>query len=308
MINSKDISKLVKKVSNDLMIYIRDEKQVPGILPAERILSERFSVSRSTMVKVFDLLERNGVLKKDETSRVILRKPSTDDLFTLDNDIISKSEFVEQFILNKLANYEYKPGTYFSELELAKESCTNTVTVREVILKISKTGLIKKEPRQRWQVVTLTRRMVQEILIFREILEISALKEIFSCDRSRLVISEFTFIRDKHSKMLNQVTVDYNEFIKLENSMHKAIVKHANNRYIGSAYESIFTIVQFHIGQPGVYKTDISNTIEEHLVLLNAIINWDKTKAIDALNYHLKQATEFILKVSETLSNVTHES
>ncbi|MCK5905946.1 MAG: GntR family transcriptional regulator [Flavobacteriales bacterium] len=308
MNNSKETSKLVKKASNDLMAYIRDEKQIPGILPAERILSSRFSVSRSTMVKAFDLLESNGILKKDEASRVIIRKPKADDMFALDDDTISKSEFVEQFILNKLANYEYKPGTYFSELEIAKESGTNTVTVREVVLKISKTGLIKKEPRQKWQVVALTKSMVKEITVFRRILEISALNEILSSDKNEAIVKEFTLIRDKHNKMLEKKEVDYNKFVKLENSMHKAIIKLANNRYLESAYESIFTIVQYHIGQPGVYQTNINKTIEEHLVLLNAIINWDKPKAIIALNFHLEQADEFICKVSETISNASNES
>ena len=308
MIKLESISKLVQKASNDLIEYIRKEKQVPGILPSERILSEKFSISRSTLVKVFDLLENNGILMKDETSRVILRKPNTDDLFTLDDDTISKSEFVEQFILNKLANYEYKPGTYFSELELSKESGTNTVTVREVLLKISKTSLIKKEPRQRWKVVSLTRKMVEEITTFRKILETSALNEILSHDKSESVINKFTRIREEHIKMIKQEKVNYNEFIKLEKSMHNAIIKFADNRYIKSSYESIFTIVHYHIGQPGVYKIETKKTIEEHIILLNEIISWDKNRALDALNYHLEQATEFILKISDNISNTIHES
>ena len=308
MIKSKNISKLVKRSSNNLMEYIRQEKQVPGILPSERILSDRLSISRSTLVKVFDLLESKGILIKDETSRVILRKPKADDLFKINGDAVSKSELAEQIILNKLANYEYKLDTYFSELELAKESGTNTVTVREVLLKISKTGLIKKEPRQRWKVVALTRKMVEEITLFREILEKSALKEMLSSEKSELVINKFTFIRDEHIKMLKQKKVDYNEFIKLEKSMHKAIIKFADNRYIESAYESIFTIVHYHIGQPGVYKIETNKTIKEHIVLLNEIIDWDKNRALEALNYHLNQATEFILKVSDNLSNTKHES
>ena len=306
--NSKEISKLVKKASNDLMVYIRDDKQVPGILPAERVLSSKFSVSRSTMVKAFDLLENNGILKKDETSRVIIRKPNADDMFTLDDDTISKTEYVEQFFLKKLANYEYKPGTYFSELELAKESGSNTVTVREVVLKISKTGLIKKEPRQKWQVVALTKNMVKEITVFRRILETSALNEILSFDKNENILNEFIELRNKHNEMLEETKVDYYKFIMLENSMHKTIIKLANNRYLESAYESIFTIVQYHIGQPGIYQTNIKKTIEEHIVLLNAIINWDKVKAISALNFHLEQADEFIKKVSETISNTTNES
>ena len=307
MIKSKNISNLVKKTSNDLMDYIKKEKRVPGILPSERLLSEKLSVSRSTLVKIFELLENKGILIKDETSRVIIRKPIVDDLFKIDSNTISKSEYAEQVILNKLANYEYKPDTYFSELELAKESGTNTITVREVLLKISKTGLIKKEPRQRWKVVALTRKMVEEITQFRNILEISALNEILSGNKKESVINEFTLIRNEHIKMLNQERIDYSKFIKLENSMHKAIIKFADNRYIESAYESIFTIVHYHIGQPGVNKIETNKTIEEHIALLNEIINWDKTKALEALNYHLEQAAEFILKVSDNLPNSKYE-
>ena len=302
MIKLESITILVKKVSNDLMEYIRKEKQVPGILPSERILSNKLSVSRSTLAKVFKVLENKGIIKKDETSKIIIREPNSDDLFQLDDDAISKSEFVKQFILNKLANYEYKSGTYFSELELSKESGVNTVTVREVLLKISKTGLIKKEPRQRWKVVSLTKKMVKEITTFRKILETSALNDILSQDKNDSVIQRFTQIRGEHLKILRQQQVDYDKFIKLEKTMHNAIIEFTDNRYIKSTYESIFTIVHYHIGQPGVNKIETKQTIKEHINLLNEIINWDKNKALEALSYHLEQATKFILKISDNIS------
>ena len=298
-----NISKLVKKAANDLMEYIQEEKQVPGTLSSERILSEKFLVSRTTLVKIFNLLENKGILVKDKSSRIILRKPNKSDFFNLNNNAVSKSEFVEQYILKKLANFEYKPDSYFSELELARESASNTITVREILLKISKTGLIKKEPRQRWQVVALTRKMVEEITLFREILEVNALEKIMTGNTKELVINEFTVIKNKHVKMLQQNLVDYDKFIRLENSMHKAIIRLTDNRYMKSSYESIFTIVQYHIGQPGIDRADTKENIKEHLVFLNAIINWDKQKALSALKFHLKQAGKYILKISD-LSNV----
>jgi len=294
------ITDLVKNTSNDLMRYIKHEKDAPGILPTERILSDKLEVSRSTLSKSFILLEEKGILSKDEKSRLILRKPRKSDFFKIDVEEKSRSEFVEKFILSELSKYTFKPGDYFSELELAKKSNTNTITVREALLKISKTGLIKKQPRQRWQVVELTKKRIVDLVQFRSVLEMTALTTIFNVKQPEEVTPWAQLILRNHRVTLNSDQPQA-DLLELEIALHKGLVDLANNEYLKEAYHGVFSLIQYHLGQPGHQRRIVEKTLEEHINILEAIVKWDQERATKALNSHLEEAGFYILSVHDKI-------
>jgi len=296
------VTDLVKSTSNELMLFIDKEKQVPGVLPTERVLSNRLEVSRSTLSKSFTLLEEKGILSKEEKSRLILRKPTNDDFFEVVLDEKSKTEFVEKFVLSELSRYSYRPGDYFSELELAKKSKTNTITVREALLKISKTGLIAKQPRQRWQVVPLTEKMVMDLIQFRSSLEISALSLVFNYGKKEEVISYFEPLLHSHRDFQGQAQ-NLSKLLDLENQLHKGLIKLAGNGYLSEAYYNIFSIIQYHLGQPGFERRVFQETITEHIAILEAILDWDLQKSTNALSSHLDKASAYVLAVHNKISS-----
>lgn len=72
------------------------------------------------------------------------------------------------------------PGDKFSELELSKASGCNTIAVREFLIKFSHFGLIKKNPRAKWQMVGFDEKFALELVECRRIFEFSSITKLLT--------------------------------------------------------------------------------------------------------------------------------
>lgn len=293
------LSPLLKNTINEVLKLIKEEILIPGALPTEELLSERIKVSRSTLRKAIDYLEEKKILRKDGKAKIVTKPPRKVDFLAINStEEISKTDSIERLILEKLWKYEIKPGDRFSELELAKEFNANTVTIREVLLKIKETGLIKKEPRQKWQLVSLTDKMIDEVCEIRNLYEVNCLQKIIK-EKDPQILGILKDILDDHNSLLNQPKKELKSLIELDELLHKTIIKGGNNSFIESSYSSIFILIGYHLGRIKRPNNEINTTLLEHIAILEPLIDLNSKSAQKALLYHLSQAKSFIKIVSQ---------
>lgn len=301
---SKEYSKLLLKSTNALLNHLQKLEMVPCGLPAASILIDQLNISRTTATKLVDILSKKGIVRQDGKTKIVLRKPEPDDYFSLDEIENSKSDIIEKQIIKKLSSYELKPSDRFSELELAKELKTNTVIVREALFKIAQSGIIKKHPRQKWEVVEFSFPMINEIASVRKLYEGYAVERVKKLNDHDPIWRILADLAKKHSKLLKHKTVSAVEMREIERLFHTTIISLSNNRFIQESYDSIFTLIFFHLGQIEYDQPKIEKVLKQHLVILEHLLNKQFSEAYNAMITHLDHAKLSMLNVNKMLDKM----
>lgn len=92
----------------------------------------------------------------------------------------SLKDIVYQAILNGIFSDEYKPNQIINEQELVKKFGYSKTPIREALVALCNEGILRNFPRFGYQVISLTREDVAQILNYRLILESGYLKQCFS--------------------------------------------------------------------------------------------------------------------------------
>ncbi|MGK7394647.1 MAG: GntR family transcriptional regulator [Candidatus Cyclobacteriaceae bacterium M3_2C_046] len=296
----KSSSDLIKKTVNNLLDFISQSSEIPMILPAERVLSGKFEVSRSTLIQAFNDLEQKKIVRQESRSRLVLRYPNQKDYYNQVSKVSTKTENVENFILEKFSKRELKPGDRFSELQIAREIDANTVTVREVLLKISSTGLIKKKPRKQWEVISITGQTVDQITEYRQLLELEGLKHLLKFHPDQDHINQiYQPLLKKHQELARDKNIDRLRIVALESDFHKGLVAHTENKFIEDNYESLFFVIRYHLGQHNMTQTRFRSVLAEHLDVIQSILELDYKKSVTALKKHFKESKRFFFLANE---------
>jgi GntR family transcriptional regulator, transcriptional activator for L-galactonate catabolism len=288
-----EITELTKKTVNRLLEFIANSENIPTILPSEKKMAESIQVSRTTLLKALADVEKKNLVRQENGAVLVLKKPKKSDFYDQQNLTGTKSQIVENYILDCFTNNELKPGDRFSELQLAKKINANTVTVREVLLKISASGLISKNPRQKWEVISITAETIQQISDYRELLEFHGIKHLI---KSETKIKRSIFCKDllkRHKELLSGKEIPREKVIELENAFHKGIVAHTNNKFIQDHYDSLFLLINYHLRQRIMTAERFKEVLIEHIGVLNAIMNEDLEQAQKKLGDHFIASRNF---------------
>lgn len=293
-----EYSQLILGVFNKLLDDLKGNKNIPRGLPTETELAKQYSVSRSTVRKVIEILYNKSIARKDGQNKILLRLPKKADYFSVREIKNSKSDLAERSILKKLYDYDLKPGTRFSELELAKEFKMNTVTVREALLNISQTGLIKKRPGQKWEVEALTQKNITELMQFRVLLEQYALNCYKNSSSNAENRRDLEQLLTKHQNIKQRQKIDVGDFVNLEKQFHYTLIKTCQNKFIEESYHALFLLIRYHIGQITYDLNKIKKVLDQHIHILKALLSENFELANQALDTHLRHAERSIKEVN----------
>jgi DNA-binding GntR family transcriptional regulator len=242
-----------------------------------------------------------GIARQDGKNRLLLRTPEPADYFSIEEIDSSKADIVEKQIINKLSSYSLSPGDRFSELELSKELSTNTVLVREALSRIARSGIIKKHPRQKWEVVEFSSDMINEIADTRTLYEGYSIEKLKLISKNDQVWGKLRSLIDKHLTLLNRKKVKASDLRDIERSFHTTLIQSTNNRFIEESYEALFTLIFFHLGQIEYDYVKIQKVLKQHLDILYALLDRDFEKAKMQMVTHLEHAKVSMKNVNNIL-------
>lgn len=295
-------SHLIQETVNGILETLVDFSNGTTVLLKDNTLAKRLNVSRTTIRTALAELEKKGVVEIDGSLKKVMRSPNKDDFFDTSNGVSSKEEIIEKYFLDLINHGKLLPGDKFSELELAKSSGCNTITVREFLIKFSRFGLIEKKPRSKWQMVKFDEKFALELVEFRRILEMSSITKLLATPKDDTVWQELALLLDKHVEVLDDVEKRYTELSELDRKFHYIVQRASGNRFFMQFFDVVSLICHYH------YQWDKSDefernkvALEEHVEIITQLLAHNTSGVIGALETHLNTAKKTLLRSAHGL-------
>lgn len=148
----------------------------------------------------------------------------------------SLTDLAHDSIRQLIVGGELPMGAQLSEATLAAQLGISKTPVREALLRLRSDGLIDIQPQRGTFVFSLTPRQVEEICVFREAVELSAVKLAMESRRAALVKALQANVREM---ALARKTRNWKAFHHLDEAFHQTIVDHCDNAYLQQAHQWI---------------------------------------------------------------------
>jgi len=273
------------KVINQFLDAIQ-QQYLRSPLPSQSALADMYNISRTTVRHVLEDLVEKGILEETASHFNIIREPSEDDfLDILVGPTEKNSDEFESIFYRMIQQHILKPGCNFTELQLAKYAHVHPIVVREFLLKFSRYNLIENKHRGVWHLKIFEQKYAEELFELRELLETFSLSYFMKLpleDNRWVQAKELLF---QHKQLRDSVISE------LDRKLHQLLLSAADNRFVEQALDLVTIIFHFH------YQWDNRDlrernilAIEEHMIILNAIINHNEPLAMQELRNHLNTA------------------
>lgn len=199
------------------------------------------------------------------------------------NTEISKTVVTKiyEILKQKIISLEFKLGQKIDMQKLAEDFGVSQTPIRTVLDKLSKDKLITYKPRKGYYIVNLTVKDMEEIYEQRKMIESYALKQgIDNIDRNKIrELLDFETKLKKETKNAKKI----NKHRYVDRELHLLIVKSFNNRKIYEFYLNIYPFVEISQQLDPSYE----RSIDEHILLLKAILNGNIEEALHILESHI---------------------
>jgi len=148
----------------------------------------------------------------------------------------SLTDLAHDSIRQLIVGGELPMGAQLSEATLAAQLGISKTPVREALLRLRVDGLIDIQPQRGTFVFSLTPRQVEQICLFREVVELTAVKLAMESRRAELVKALQANVREM---ALARKTRNFKAIRQLDEAFHQAIVDHCDNAYLQQAHQLI---------------------------------------------------------------------
>jgi GntR family transcriptional regulator, rspAB operon transcriptional repressor len=199
-----------------------------------------------------------------------------------------------RIIKNKIISCEYKPNEFLSELALMKEIEVGRTPIREALNKLEQEHLVRIIPKKGTLVSAIAYSDIIKVFEVRELMEPYIVKTY-----SSKIDKEILFhLKEEFEKAKVDNTISKAEMYEQDDVLHKLIFESSENNYFIYAFNSISNLnqrVRIMSGEVnGVRRVE---TYDEHIRIINLILenNWEK--AALEMECHLKKSKESGLRL-----------
>ena len=295
-------SHLIQQTVNGILSSFSDFEQGMTVLLKDNTLAKKLNVSRTTIRTAITEIEKKGIIAVNGSEKSVLRAPQEDDFFDTSNSVSSKEEIIEKYFLDLINHGKLLPGDKFSELELAKSSGCNTITVREFLIKFSRFGLIEKKPRAKWKMVKFDAKFALELVEFRRILEMSSITKLMATSLEDDVWQELAELLDRHVEVLSDVKNRYTELSELDRKFHFIVQRASGNRFFMQFFDVVSLICHYHYQwNKGDELERNQVALEEHVEIITQLLAHNTSGVLMAMETHLNTAKKTLLRSAHGL-------
>ena len=204
--------------------------------------------------------------------------------------ILGKTDSAYDYIKEKIISGEYPPMSDLSEDKLQKELNISRTPVREAILRLEKEDFVYVYPRKGTIITDVTQDLIEDIYQVRRLIEpemvVSSMHQI-----------DKDWLRDMRRRFLEPDPALEGEqlrryYISLDTELHSYIMAGCPNRYMRRMMRNIYDQNQrLRIACSRADDAD-DGTTEEHVAILDALLEGDKEELEITLALHLEQSKE----------------
>ena len=201
-------------------------------------------------------------------------------------------EQVYEILKSNILTGVYKPGERLHELEIAGELNVSRSPVREALKQLIGEGLLESIPHKSITVKKFSEKEIIDIFEFRSITEKYSIEK--TIENLNDEIRE-TLERFKNELIEKNKAGDLIDYIQTDSELHQYIIKSSGNTVLYNAVINILTLMgPFREISLGSTKR-FSESLDEHLGIIDGILDRDFKKAWGWCESHLQKASEEVL-------------
>ena len=190
-----------------------------------------------------------------------------------------------------ILTFAYKPGEALRKVDICDQLGISRSPVSEAVTRLAAEGLVKVMPQSGTYVARLSMDEIREGAFLREALELTAVEHV----AGMITDDQITLLR--RNLRVQQVLVedqDIQGFYRLDTEMHNLILGFTNYKRLASIAETSWLHVnrarQLVLPNP----SRVSDTLEEHRAIVDALEARDPLAARKATQFHLSQLIRHI--------------
>lgn len=189
-----------------------------------------------------------------------------------------------RIIKSKIVNCEYPPASFLNEAELMKEIGASRTPIREALNKLEQENFIQIIPK---------RGVIVGVIAVGEIIDVYQIRELIEPYIIRMwgnKLNVGTLIAFK-KKLLNlAASISEKERYAVDDSLHRSIISVCENKYLKQLMDKSYD--QNHRIRiiSGKLQSRLEHTTNEHINILNLLIEHDIEGAAKAMTFHLENA------------------
>jgi DNA-binding GntR family transcriptional regulator len=299
------MNKVKSNTPSRLVIFVIDEfnKQMFGLpkdsrCPLEQDLANECGVSRTTVRKAYELLNKQGLVYRKGSVRFLKNKVKTNTV-EQKSPPISREEEVSEYLIGLIGKGEIVNGQKLSENRIAEIIGCSISPVREAFISLAPLGIFEKQSRHQWQVVNPDKKMFQELYEFRRILETYCLKNLMQEAVLAKKTPKLKTLLKKTESLLEKDKIDFKRFFEIDVSLHLFLLEVPGNRFIMERSKFIYTIIDFQRSSR-FYSMDRARlALNQHVDILKAIISSNEQTALSELEKHLSSSLETLKNINK---------
>lgn len=276
---------LTERIERDLLRLLAAREALPFRLSLSGI-AKHFDVSPMPVRTAVQSLVDQGVLIKGEAGRLSVvddKLPKLSDLPDAQANEVEAS-LLDQLIVEIIRRGLTQDEHYLRESATAEQYGVGRTVVRRLFSELSGRGLLTHVPRCGWLVRPYREKDTIDYLAVRELLEREALSEAFAKLDHKLLRE----IRDgnQHSGPGRPA--------QLDNRMHAYWIGLSGNRYIQSFFENEGAYYATVFDYAGLEPDATDSMVDQHRAILDALLERDLPKALEALSRHIQAQRESV--------------
>ena len=196
----------------------------------------------------------------------------------------SLHEEVSTRLRNMIFERQLEPGQWIDELALARDWQISRTPLREALKGLAAEGLVVPVPRQGCKVAEMSEDEADELLPIMALLEgrcaYEAVRKAGEADVRRL--------QQLHAQLERHAAAnDIEAYYRANHEFHSAVQALAGNRWLDRATGDLRRFVRLLRGRQLHWPGRIEASINEHRVLLDAIVQRDAARAERVMHDHL---------------------
>jgi len=180
-------------------------------------------------------------------------------------------------------------GAQLSEATLAAQLGISKTPVREALLRLRVDGLIDIQPQRGTFVFSLTPRQVEEICLFREVVELTAVKLAMETRRAELTKALQANVREM---ALARKTRNFKAIRQLDEAFHQAIVDHCDNAYLQQAHQLIASKISALRARLPEEAEQVDHCQQNHATIVGLVRDGRVAPTQRALALHIRDTLE----------------
>ncbi len=201
----------------------------------------------------------------------------------------SATDQVFDALYQAVVSLDLSPGSKVSEAEIAKQLGVSRQPVRDAFFRLSKLGFLKIRPQRATLISKISTEAVFEAIFIRNALELACLQAAMTHMTATGLAELENLIELQKTTTATKESI---QFQQLDDAFHLKIAE------IGG-HEHVWTLIRDQKGQMDRVRylslvDGKQRTIDEHVQILDAIKNNDKTTACAVLEQHLCHIKTYI--------------